>query len=1508
MASPVARGGKQRRPRSSSHRSSSLSAREQRSSQLFVPSLLDLGHNDRQTDEEEQELSTSTAESDAETQPFHELSDASESDVWEDSELDSGSRQADSRTEDGSDDEDEDEEDSLHREHARPPASTMQLLSPPSPTAPPLAAESDSSGDEGETGHELRYKNRVGAIPLEWYKDESHIGYDASGHRIIRKQQADAIDSFLSRIAADSRHTVYDAINDEHVTLTKDELASLQRIRHGGYAHIAFDPYADYDSEAYTSSVRVEAMGNPQEPKRRFIPSAWEAKRVVKLVRAMRNGWLRSIEESQAARTKKAEQQHAAFLMWGSDGQLLTGTGEERTGLHRMPPSIPPPKLALPGHAHSYNPPAEYLMTAEEQEQWRQQDPADRPLDFIPQRYSAMRLIPAYSEYVKERFERCLTGDHRVLTRSGWQSITAMRVDDEVLSLNIHSNHEGEYGWAMEWKRVRAVQRYYVEPRAAKHKLYRMQGSGMDIIATRDHSMLLARLSNGVANKLHGKQPVGYETVEQLLRLSDTASGPSSHTSPAHAHSRAIISAGSNVQPDIKLVVPGLERVCEWWWQNDQQRGLLSFLGFWLSHGWLDVRRGLVAVGQKKVAAIEWLETLLDALFARSWRSVPQRRDRGAYHYHIRCTPLYDYLRAMALGPLGYNPRDPTQRRSYPHFKTTRTYDARVAAVEQESDHSSANDTNRYINPWTEESMLAQLTGSPSSTRPLPSTHTCTASSFSLDLSSDSSSSFAFTSRGRSTSALSTSSAVEASRYEETGGEWEELEPTAGDERMEDEDELEGDDDSREIAAAESVLADSEEQAKQVAGAPVVEWNNGEWLVINRSWFHLKRWLGDADRISSVYSQLSRQQAIALLDGFCRADGEWSLIQYDDSGEPTGAWRCTSSSLPLIDHLMLIGQLAGAAVDLHLHTKAGQSRVSVNRIPTLSVDRWGLRFAFTKSALIPFHCTPLAQPVDVSDDIAGRGYYEYEDDHHVYDITVDGNHNFLTQRLCTTTPLTDGAPVVKALSGFVGNCLDLYLCPRVRRRKLHIDPQSLIPALPKPAELRPFPTTLAVRYVGHTARVRSIAVDSSGEWLASGAEDGSVRLWEVSSGRCFKRWSIRAQSEAEAEAEATTRGQQRAGGSRSGSGVVRSAPPVIEHVAFCPDVRRPLLSVCVGQFVLILPTGTGSVEDERTLEELTTMQTAEQREQEDDNSGHSRQEERDEAEGGTPHKQQKQHAVWSARRESGGDIKGFSVGAVRQEELEDETAASQPHFVDISAPSADADSSLSSVAAGDDGSRVVLVIDVGHLVTHLTWHHKGDYFATTSKPTSTSSHILIHRLSAHNSHSPFSKQKGAVSCCSFHPTQPFFLLAARSSVHVYHLVKQVLVKRLLTPMQLISSIAVHPSGDHVLVSSFDRKVCWFDLDMGQSPYRTLKYHQRAVRRVAFHPHYPLFASAADDGCVHIFHATVYTDLLTNALIVPLKIIKAHNVTDQLGVLDCCWHTTQPMIVTAGADHAVSMWR
>ncbi|CAI7768170.1 unnamed protein product, partial [Closterium sp. NIES-54] len=72
-------------------------------------------------------------------------------------------------------------------------------------------------------------------------------------------------------------------------------------------------------------------------------------------------------------------------------------------------------------------------------------------------------------------------------------------------------------------------------------------------------------------------------------------------------------------------------------------------------------------------------------------------------------------------------------------------------------------------------------------------------------------------------------------------------------------------------------------------------------------------------------------------------------------------------------------------------------------------------------------------------------------------------------------------------------CLDLYLCPRVKKNRIMIDPDALLPKLPKRKDLRPFPHSLSLRYLGHRATVRSLSLHPSGQWMASGMGMGADR-------------------------------------------------------------------------------------------------------------------------------------------------------------------------------------------------------------------------------------------------------------------------------------------------------------------------------------------------------------------------------------------------------------------------------
>lgn len=209
-------------------------------------------------------------------------------------------------------------------------------------------------------------------------------------------------------------------------------------------------------------------------------------------------------------------------------------------------------------------------------------------------------------------------------------------------------------------------------------------------------------------------------------------------------------------------------------------------------------------------------------------------------------------------------------------------------------------------------------------------------------------------------------------------------------------------------------------------------------------------------------------------------------------------------------------------------------------------------------------------------------------------------------------------------------------------------------------------------------------------------------------------------------------------------------------------------------------------------------------------------------------------------------------------------------------------------------------------ITQVTWHCKGDYFATVM-PDGQNRSVLISQLSKRRSQLPFSKSKGLIQSVLFHPLRPLLFVATQRHVRIYDLVKQQLVKKLMTNSRWISTMAVHPAGDNLLVATYDRKILWFDLDLSTKPYQTLRLHGTAVRGVAYHKRYPLFASGSDDRSLIVSHGMVYNDLLKNPLIVPLKRFQDHKPHNDFGVFDVKFHPLQPWVFSSGGDATIKLY-
>lgn len=270
---------------------------------------------------------------------------------------------------------------------------------------PNYRIEKDANGndryvyDEIDPGDDSDYSvpddeaNTIGDIPLSYYDSFPHIGYNINGKKVMRPATGKALDALLDSIEIPKGFTgLTDPNTGRPLELSAEELQLLKRVQLQEVAEDGYNPY-EPTVEWFTSQVETMPLSAAPEPKRRFVPSKHEQKRVMKIVKAIREGRIQPYKPLKDVE----EDEPPNYDIWANEVPRPD---------HAM--HMPAPKLPPPGFDESYHPPPEYLPDEKDKREWENADEEDREKDFLPADHTALRKVPGYGRFVKEKFERCL--------------------------------------------------------------------------------------------------------------------------------------------------------------------------------------------------------------------------------------------------------------------------------------------------------------------------------------------------------------------------------------------------------------------------------------------------------------------------------------------------------------------------------------------------------------------------------------------------------------------------------------------------------------------------------------------------------------------------------------------------------------------------------------------------------------------------------------------------------------------------------------------------------------------------------------------------------------------------------------------------------------------------------------------------------------------------------------------------------------------------------------------
>ena len=88
-------------------------------------------------------------------------------------------------------------------------------------------------------------------------------------------------------------------------------------------------------------------------------------------------------------------------------------------------------------------------------------------------------------------------------------------------------------------------------------------------------------------------------------------------------------------------------------------------------------------------------------------------------------------------------------------------------------------------------------------------------------------------------------------------------------------------------------------------------------------------------------------------------------------------------------------------------------------------------------------------------------------------------------------------------------CCDLFLSARTIRKKLDLKENEILPDLPKPEELKPFPTKECIIYKGHESSIKAICCDPNGNVLISADNGNLVFFWDIPTAKIITKIDLK---------------------------------------------------------------------------------------------------------------------------------------------------------------------------------------------------------------------------------------------------------------------------------------------------------------------------------------------------------------------------------------------------------------